>query len=81
MKRSKLISKEDQVFTKNGKYMFTVSMTDRAKELLDDEGWDRLKESWLHYRNRTRLDREEEKHKTIQIARELAVCYNKNFKL
>ena len=81
MKRSKLISKEDQVFTENGKYMFSVSMTDKAKELLDNEGWDENKESWLHYRNRTRLDREEEKHKTNQIARELVVCYNKNFKL
>ena len=81
MKRSKLISKENQVFTKNGKYMFTVAITDRLKELINDEDWRRGDESWLHYRNRTRIDREDERQKSCQIAKELAVCYNKNFKL
>ena len=36
-KKCQLIAKKEQVHTADGKYMFSVSMTDRAIALLDTE--------------------------------------------
>ena len=55
--KCQLVAKKEQVYTADGKYMFSVSMTDRAKALLDNDGWEKGKESWLDYRQRTNLAR------------------------
>lgn len=38
MKKVKLLVDKHTVRAVNGKYLFSVSMTDRAKELLDKKG-------------------------------------------
>lgn len=75
--KCKLVSKKEQVYTADGKYMFSVSMTDRAKALLDNDGWEEGKESWLDYRQRTETERELEKQKQYKLAADLAEFFNK----
>lgn len=72
-----LVAKKEQVYTTNGKYMFSVSMTDRAKSLLDNDGWEIRKESWLDYRQRTEAERELEKQKQYKFAADLADAFNR----
>jgi len=59
----KLISDGDRIFCEDGEYICTVSMTQKAKALLDNDGWDKEKESWLDYRDRTLRARDNEKQK------------------
>ena len=72
-----LVAKKDLVYTADGKYMFSVSMTDRAKALLDNDGWEKGKESWLDYRQRTEAERELEKQKQYKLAADLADAFNR----
>ena len=72
-----LVARKEQVYTDNGKFMFSVSMTDRAKELLDDKGWEKGKESWFNYRKRTKNEREIERQKRYKLAADLAEFFNK----
>lgn len=81
MERVKLLTRNENVYTVNGKYLFSVSMTDIAKELLNDEGWDKGNESWLSYRIRTSGDRLREERRRQEIASDLVGCYNDKFNL
>ena len=72
-----LVARKEQVYTADGKFMFSVSMTERAKQLLDNEGWEKGKESWLDYRKRTEKERELEQQKQYKFAADLAECFNK----
>ena len=76
MERVKLLVDKNKVVTINGKYLFSVSMTDRAKELLDNEGWDKGNESWLAYRSRTKQERINEELNRDKIASDLVFAYN-----
>lgn len=75
--KCQLVAKKEQVYTADGKYMFSVSMTDRAKALLDNDGWEKGKESWLDYRQRTEAERELEKQKQYKLAADLADAFNR----
>jgi len=75
--KCQLVAKKEQVYTADGKYMFSVSMTDRAKALLENEGWENGKESWLDYRQRTEAERELEKQKQYKLAADLAEAFNR----
>lgn len=72
-----LVAKKDCVYTTDGKFMFSVSMTDRAKELLNNDGWEKDKESWCDYRNRTAAERDVEKQKQYKFAKDLVEFFNK----
>lgn len=72
-----LVARKEQVYTADGKFMFSVSMTERAKQLLDNDGWEKGKESWLDYRKRTEKERELEKQKQYKLAADLAEFFNK----
>ena len=60
----------------NGKFLFSVPMTERAEELLDNDGWDKTKESWLSYRKRTEKLREVEEAKKVEFAKDIVNAYN-----
>ena len=72
-----LVARKEQVYTADGKFMFSVSMTERAKQLLDNDGWEKGKESWLDYRKRTEKERELEQQKQYKLAADLAEFFNK----
>jgi len=59
-------------------FMFSIAMTERARELLHDDGWDKGNESWLSYRERTAEERGIEKEKQIQLTQEIVDAYNKS---
>jgi len=71
-----LIARKEQVYTAEGKFMFSVSMTERAKQLLDNDGWEKG-ESWLDYRKRTEKERELEQQKQYKLAADLVEFFNK----
>ena len=75
--KCQLVAKKDEVYTTGGKYLFSVSMTDRAKALLNNDGWEKGKESWLDYRQRTKVERELEKQKQYKLAADLAEAFNR----
>ena len=79
--RKKLVAKKDQVFNIDGKYMYSISMTDKSKALLKNDGWEKCSESWLDYRNRTEGQRQAEEIIRFQIADEMATAYNEKFNL
>ncbi len=47
------------------------------KELFDNDGWEKGKESWLDYRQRTEAERELEKQKQYKLAADLAEAFNR----
>ena len=73
----KLTAKEDRIYAEDGEFICTVSMTREAKALLDNEGWDKEKESWLSYRERTAQERENEELKRHAFVHDLVTAYNK----
>ena len=75
--KCQLVARKEQVYTADGKFMFSVSMTNRARALLDNDGWEKEKESWLDYRQRTVPERELEKQKQYKLAADLADAFNK----
>ena len=75
--KCQLVAKKESVYTTDGKYMFSVSMTDKATELLNNEGWEKGKESWIDYRQRTETEREFEKQKQYKLAADLADAFNR----
>jgi len=78
MEREKLKSEGANVLEVSGRYLFTVSFTQRATELINDEG--RIKgESWLDYRNRTKAELDSEQQKRIDLAKEIADAYNEKY--
>lgn len=81
MEREKLTTNESSVYTVSGKYMFSVSMTDEAKALSNDEYWDKNVESWVDYRNRTKKRRELEQEKQYKLAEDIANAYNEKYNL
>lgn len=81
MQREKLKAEKGTVRNTNGKYLFDVPMTERAKALIHDEGWDRGNESWLAYRDRTEQERADEELKRHQMAADLALAYNEKYGL
>jgi hypothetical protein len=80
-KRLKLKAEKERVYTVNGKYLFSVSMTDRSVDLLNNDGWDSKNESWLSYRTRTESERIDEELKRRQIALDLVKAYNEKYDL
>ena len=74
---TKLEARKEQVYTVKGKYMFSISMTDRAKELLANDGWEKGKESWIDYRLMTQGERDLEQLKRYKLAADLADAFNK----
>jgi NMD protein affecting ribosome stability and mRNA decay len=77
----KLVAKGDQIFAKDGEYIASVSITKKGKALLDNEGWEKGKESWLDYRKRTKDAREAEHLKRIAFVEDLVSSYNYFYKL
>lgn len=71
-----LVARDEAVYTTDGKFMFSVSMTEKAKQLLDNDGWEKGKESWLDYRQRTETERELEKQKQYKLAADLVEFFN-----
>jgi hypothetical protein len=74
---TKLEARKEQVYTVKGKFMLSISMTDRAKELLNDYGWEKGKESWIDYRHRTQAERDLEQLKQYKLAADLADAFNR----
>lgn len=72
----KLEARKEQVYTVKGKFMFSISMTNRAKELLDNDGWEKGKESWIDYRHRTQAERDLEQLKQYKLAADLVEMFN-----
>ena len=64
------------IFADDGEYICSTSMTGRAKELLDNEGWDSNQESWIFYRQRTKNEREREIRKRRQFVQDIVDAYN-----
>ena len=54
------------MYDEDGKYIFGVTITDRASQLLDNDGWEKGNESWLEYRKRTEQERELEQDIDIE---------------
>jgi hypothetical protein len=75
-----LVARKENVYNTDGKFMFSVSMTDKAKGLVDNDGWEKGKESWLDYRKRTEAERELEKQKQYKLAAYLAEAFNNKAK-
>lgn len=74
-----LIAKKNSIYDYYDRFMCSISMTERAKELLEDDGWERKKESWLDYRQRTAYEREVEQQKREQLAIDICQAYNEKF--
>jgi hypothetical protein len=74
--RKRLVADGDRILTEDGEYISTVSMTRKAKALLDNEGWKKGNESWIDYRNRTAQARENEEKKRIKFVEEIVAAYN-----
>jgi hypothetical protein len=72
----KLIADGDRIRATDGEYICSISMTAEAKALLDNEGWDKGKESWLDYRERTQRAREDEQEKRRTFSHDLVTAYN-----
>lgn len=72
-----LKTKNEIVLTKTGKYLFSIAMTNRALEILNEEDWEKGVESWLAYRQRTEQERIKEEIKRRQLATDLVNAYNK----
>lgn len=72
----KLVADGDRILTVDGEYIATVSMTIAAKELLDNAGWEKGKESWIDYKKRTEQERENEKLKRFALVHDLVTAYN-----
>ncbi len=82
MKRVKLLVSNDGVVRDiNGRFIFSAPMTQLAKDLTDDVGWRKGKESWLAYRNRTKGERIAEEIKKQKLAEDIAGAYNSYYKL
>lgn len=75
-KIKKLVADGDRILTDDGEYIGSVSMTQRAKDLLDNDGWKKGDESWIGYRNRTDAERENEKLKRKAFVHDLVTSYN-----
>jgi len=58
-----LIAKEGRIYNNDRKFICSMPITDRGKELLNDEGWEKDNESWLNYRSRTKEERNDEELK------------------
>lgn len=72
-----LIAKGRKIYDKDMNHLFTVPMTFRAKELLNNEGWIKNNESWISYRQRTEKERCIEERKSEKFAKDLAEFYNR----
>ena len=71
-----LIAEADRIFDSNGKYICTISSTDKLKRLIDGEGWNKSEESWIDYRGRTAHLRDQEHKRAHSLARDLVDAYN-----
>ena len=71
----KLIAKENRIYDEDGKYICSISYTDRFEELLDESDREES-ESWLSYRQRTKPERELEKQKQFALAKKMAESFN-----
>lgn len=78
MEREKLKSENERVYTESGCYLFTVSFTDKARSLINDEGRNEG-ESWIDFRNRTKGEREQEQLIRENTAKEIADAYNEKY--
>lgn len=75
----KLIATESRIYDIDGHYICSIAMTERAKHLLNNYGWNKEVESWLSYRARTKKERESETEKQHQMAKDMVNAYNKQF--
>lgn len=76
--RIKLVATEGRIYDENGKYMASISMTDEAVALQNDE-YREEGEPWIRYRERTEQRREDEELKRFQIAKEITGAYNEKY--
>lgn len=76
--KMKYTAKNEMVYDQEGNIILTVFHTPRLKELIDDDGWDRGKESWLDYRKRTESERDDEQQKINDLAIKIADLMNQN---
>jgi phosphodiesterase/alkaline phosphatase D-like protein len=72
----KLITKGDRIYAEDGEYIGTVSITNKARDLLNNVGRDEG-ESWIDYRNRTEQERKDEVVKRELLVHDLVTAYNK----
>jgi len=75
-KKQLVHSGNGQIVDIDGRYICSISCTDRYKALLDNEGWDRNEESWINYRRRTDGERKDESVKRDQLANDIVEAYN-----
>ena len=80
-RQKKLIATERRVKDESGKYLFTISMTDLHKELINNEYWDKENESWLAYRERIKEQLREEENKQNDLALDIVAAYNEKYNL
>lgn len=71
-----VVSGESTACFEDGTHALSVASTKRAKELNNDVGWEKGKESWLSYRQRTAAEREAEKQKQQQFLQLLVDAFN-----
>jgi len=82
MERVKLlVSENGMVKDINGRYIFSAPMTERAKELTNNDGWKKGEESWLEYRNRTKKERITEEIKRNELMKDIVRAYNSYYNL
>lgn len=74
-----LESKNDAIYTHTGKYIASVSHTDKHIELIDNKDWDKANESWHEYYSRTRQLREAEEQKRCDFVKKLCEAYNEKY--
>ncbi len=78
--RERLVADETRITNQSGRFLFSVPLTERQIEILDNQ--DRKEdEPWISCRERTKAERELEKLKQFQFAREIAEAYNEKYNL
>lgn len=71
-----VVAKDHQVYSNQGKFLFSISMTDEAIRLSDNDGWNKGKESWLDYRKRTEANRQAQKDAQQKFTSLISECIN-----
>ncbi len=74
-----LEARHDKIYTKQGKYIASVSHTDKHTDLIDCKDWDKINESWHEYYSRRIPLRETEEKKKCDLAQKLCDAYNEKY--
>jgi len=75
-----LVRDGESVYTCDGEYLFTISMTTKQKQLLNDDDWDKKKESWIEYKRRAKPLWDAEREKRHALLDDIVNAYNETRK-